>query len=109
MEDKELKELMLASKLKASENLKDRIIHQINAEKGLIPKSHKVKTSNGSYFYILRVMYLFLLILAAYFYFQTDGNPFQSQTFVISTLFIASTFSLYWFVNVYVDYRKTKV
>ena len=108
MEDNELKKSLLASKLKASENLKARIIHQINAEKALIPKSHKVKTSTGSHFYILGVMYLFLMALVAYFYFQTDGNPFQSQTYIISTLFIASSFSLYWFINVYVDYKRIK-
>ena len=109
MEDKELKELILSPKIEAKENLKNRIMHQINAEKVLIPKKQNTTTnSTENHFYIFGIMYILLLTLIAYFYFQTDGKPLQSQTYVISTLFIAGTFNLYWIINVYVDYKRVK-
>lgn len=108
MEEKELKDLLAETKLMADDKLKDRIIHQINAEKALIPKKQKATNSTGSYFYIFGVMYLLLLTLSVYFYHQTEGNPFQSQTFIVATIFTASTFSFYWLILVYGDYKKMK-
>ena len=109
MEDKELKEMLSTSKLKATDNLKDRIIHQINTEKVLMPSSRKTSSpSIGSHFSIFGIMYVLLLTLIGYFYFKTDGNPLESTSFVISLLFTASTFSIYWLIIVYVDFRKMK-
>lgn len=107
MEDKELKEMLASTKLKADDNLKNRIVHQINAEKELIPAKQKVSTTSfGNHFYILGIMYAMLLVLIGYFYFKTDGNPFQSLSFVIPALFIASTFSIYWLIIVYNESKK---
>lgn len=108
MEEKELKEMLAASKMKADERLKDRIIHQINAENSLIPKKQKTIKSTGNHFYIFGIMYFLLLTLVAYFYYQTDGNPFHSQTFIIATILVASTFNLYWLIIVYGDYKKIR-
>lgn len=109
MEEKELKKLLSTTKVKADGNLKDRIVHQINAERELIPTKRKVyNTEFSSHLSILGIMYVMLLILAGYFYQRTDGNLFQSTSFITSALCIASIFSIYWLITVYVDYKKLK-
>ena len=96
MEDKELKDKLLLSKLKADDNLKDRIIHQIEAEKALIPKTNKSSlVSKENYFHIFGIMYGIIMVLAVYFYDQTEKNPFESNTFVFSAIFVAGSFSTF--------------
>lgn len=109
MEDKDLKQLLSKTKLKADDALKSRIVHQINAEKALIPvklKSHATITGNN--LSLLGIMYAMLISVVGYFYVKTDGNPFQSSSFILATTFTAATFSIYWLLVVYADYRKLK-
>lgn len=109
MEENELKQLLSTTKVTANEKLKDRIVHQINTEKELIPAKRKPSyTSSDSHFSILGIMYALLIALIGYFYLKTDGNPFQSLSFVIWALFISITFSIYWFITVYDDFRNSK-
>lgn len=109
MEDKELRQVLSATKLKADEQLKSRIIHQIHAEKALIPAKQKSDVStNENHLSLLGTMYAMLLSLIAYFYIKTDGNPFESSAFVLFIIFTAATFSMYWLLIVYTDYRKLK-
>ncbi|WP_107038171.1 hypothetical protein [Brumimicrobium mesophilum] len=109
MEDKELKDKLLLSKLKAEDKLKDRILHQINAEQALIPKKRKSKrASKENYFSIFGIMYAVILSLGVYFYSQTEKNPLESNTFVFSVIFVAGSFSIYWFLMVYMNYKKVK-
>lgn len=109
MEDKELKDKLLLSKLKAEDKLKDRILHQINAEQALIPKKRKSKRgSKESYFSIFGIMYAVILVLGFYFYSQTDGKLLESNSFLVSVIMTAGSFSIYWFLTVYMSYRKVK-
>lgn len=109
MEDKELKDKLLLSKLKADDNLKDRIIHQINAEQALIPKRPKsANVAKEDYFYIFGIMYVFILVLGAYFYMRTDGNPMESNVFIYSAIMVAGLFSMHWFLTVFMNYKKVK-
>ncbi len=107
MEDREIKKLLSTTKMKAEDKLKARIIHQINSEKVLIQAKRKsISTTSGNHFSTLGIMYILLLSLTGYFYYKTDGNLFQSSLFILYALFIASTFSIYWFITVYYDYKK---
>lgn len=109
MEEQELKKLLSTTKVKAGERLKDRIVHQINAEKALIPVKQKTSsTSLIGQLSILGIMYALLIMLAAYFYYKTNGSPLQSTTFIYSAILIASTFSFYWLYTVYDDAKKSK-
>lgn len=109
MEDKNLKKTLSTTKIKADKGLKNRVLHQIEAEKHLVSTKQKGGTKSWtSYLSILGVMYAFLLVLTSYFYIKTDGNLFQSTTYIVSALFLASVFSIYWFTVIYDDYKKSK-
>ncbi len=109
MEEREFKILLSATKVKANKKLKDQILHQIKAEKELVP-TQQSQTSKiaSSHFSVLGMMYLSLLILTGYFYMKTGGELLQSKAFILSALMLSSLFSIYWFITVYDDYKKSK-
>jgi len=91
-EDKQFRELLQDSKLTASENLRYRIMHQIEVEKTLTPK--KIKSEKGvvkSLLSIAGVMY-FIIVAIAFGTYLTGGIESLLSTDFL--LFIAGTTSI---------------
>ena len=109
MEERELKKVLSGTKIKANNDLKVRIKHQIEAEKELMP-AQRVRTSKvtNSHLSVLGAMYLFLFLLTGFFYVKTEGDILQSKSFILSALLLSSLFSIYWLITVYDDYKKLK-
>lgn len=107
MKENELKQHLSRTKLKADKELKDRIVHQIQTEKELMPSKSRVSnTSFGNSFSGFGIMYIVLLALECCFYSITDGKPLQSISFVVSAITVSSTFSIYWLITTYDDYKS---
>ncbi len=102
-EEDKLRGIMQGSKEKASENLKYRIMHQIEAEKAVAPKKLNTSKEPGSVIRELRsifgTMYAVLagMIAAAYFIF---GQEFLlSSEFIGASVFVAFVFSMLWLIS----------
>lgn len=102
-EEDKLRSMMQGAKETASENLKYRIMHQIEAEKALAPRKLKRSKESGNVIRelgsIFGTMYAVLagMIAAAYFIF---GQEFLlSSEFIGASVFVAFVFSMLWLIS----------
>lgn len=106
-EEESIKKLIEASKVKAPENLKYRIMNQIESEKTITPQHTPIKsTPNRESGSVLRdlgsifgTMYsvLAVMILGAY---LMQGKDFLlSPQFMGALIYVASIFSLFWLIS----------
>lgn len=102
-EEERVRILMRETKEKAPENLKYRIMHQIEAEKALAPRKLKRSKESGNVIRelgsIFGTMYAVLagMIAAAYFIF---GQEFLlSSEFIGASVFVAFVFSMLWLIS----------
>ena len=107
--DDPLKDLLSGTRLKAGENLKYRIMQQIETEKALSPRKIKSSTpSIGSMFSIFGVMYLLIAIIGGGVYLTGGQEALKSATFFLPIMLVASVCSLFWMISVYDDRRRSK-
>lgn len=108
-QDDKLKELLSGSGMKASENLKFRIMHQIEAEKSL---SRKEKPDTRPFitnmFSIFGVMYLLIAIVGLTVYFMGGKSALESVVFFVPVILIASVCAMFWLISAYDDRRHSK-
>lgn len=111
MQEDELKQLMKGSKLKASENLKYRIIQQIESEKALSKNKESLKPSPifGNMFAIFGVMYGLIIGLGIMFYISGGMEQILSGQFIIIAGMIASISGFFWLITVFDDRRHEKL
>ena len=102
-EEDKLRSMMQGAKETASENLKYRIMHQIEAEKALAPRKLQRSKESGNVIRelgsIFGTMYAVLagMIAAAYFIF---GQEFLlSSEFIGASVFVAFVFSMLWLIS----------
>lgn len=109
MQDDKLKDLLSGSGMKASENLKFRIMHQIEAEKSLSRKEKPdIRPFISNMFSIFGVMYLLIVILALAVYFMGGKSALESVVFFIPVILIASVCAVFWLISSYDDRRQSK-
>lgn len=109
MKEDNFKNIMKASKLEASENFKDRVMHQIEMSEALRPK----KQTSVSYtpqvnFGVFGVMYVILLLVAVFFYFDKGNNLLNSNQFYKIIIFISMVSSVFYLISVFDDALKMK-
>ncbi len=98
-----MRAMMQGAKEKASENLKYRVMRQIEAEEAVAPRKFKASKEPGNVIRelgsIFGTMYavLAVMIVAAYFIF---GKEFLlSSEFIGASAFVAFVFSMLWLIS----------
>jgi|SRR5690554_2127730 len=103
-DDEKIRQLISPAKMKAPENLKYRIMHQVEYENALSPeKSIKNKSSNRNNSTIIRelgsifgAMYAVIAIMAIIAYFIQGAMFYQSIEFWGAITLVALIFSFFW-------------
>lgn len=111
-EDEQLRKILSSSKINASENLKYRIMRQIEAENSLLPKKEKPIKVSGN---ILKemgihfgIMYAVLAVMIAGVYFFLGKELLLSPQFIWTVILVASVFSLLWLISRLDSYLRDK-
>lgn len=107
IEDEKLKDLLSGTKLKASDNLKYRIMQQIETESAL---SKKVKVNKresilGNFFSVYGIVYALIILLGGAFYLNGGKDSLLSPSFfglVILLITVGSAF----FIITLLDTRR---
>jgi len=107
-----IREMMLSERKKAPENLKFRIMQQIETEKALTPQQSKPRKRSGTLLgemgAIFGSMYAVLaaMIMGAY---LLEGTDFLlSPRFIATVVLVASVFSLFWLMTRFDAYLRGK-
>ncbi len=102
-EDEKLRQILSSTKIEAPENLKHRIMRQIEAESALTPQKVKPKKETGNLLRemgsIFGTMYAVLAILIAGAWFLFGKEFLFSQQFLGTVVLVASIFSLLWLIS----------
>ena len=109
MQDDKLKNLLAGTSVKAGENLKYRIMQQIETEKALSHK--KVKSSRplvGNTITTLGVIYILIAIVGVSTFFTGGKEALSSVSFFAPAILIASTGSIFWMISVFDERRRSK-
>ena len=100
-EDELIRQLMRSAKEQAPENLKYRIMQQINTENALTPKPAPIKkrTENvlRDFINIFGTMYALLALLTGIAYLSKDENFLLSPEFIGVVLLVTVVASTFWF------------
>jgi hypothetical protein len=111
-EEQWLGQLMSGTKLQASDNLKYRIMQQIETEKSLSRQNGQGSFSPlRSMFSVFGVVYLVLIALVAGIYFILGKDALVSSTTCLAVLMITFVGGLFWMFSIFDDrrrYRKGK-
>lgn len=104
-----LKQILAGSKLKGSDNLKYRIMHQIEMEKTIL-KERKTDTRPfvANMFTIFAIMYLLIAIIGGLVYFGGGKEALSSIAFFIPAILVASVCGVFWMISTYDDRRVSK-
>ncbi|MFV0535869.1 MAG: hypothetical protein ACK5M3_00690 [Dysgonomonas sp.] len=109
MHDDKLKDLLFGTNVKAGENLKYRIMQQIETEKAL---SHKKVNSSrplvGNTITILGVIYILIAIVGVSTFFTGGKEALNSISFLAPIILIASAGSIFWMISVFDERRRSK-
>lgn len=109
MQDNKFKELLSGSKIKASDNLKYRIMHQIETEKALSPKKGmNPRSMISSMVTIFGIMYILIILIGIYAYSTSGKTAFESAAFFIPVILISSVCVIFWMISTYDDNRRSK-
>lgn len=95
--------MMQSAKIEASENLKHRIIHQIEAEKALTPQRVKPKRETANvlkdFKAIFGVMYLLLCGLSVFTVIFSGTKALSSSQFILTAGLIFVVFASFWAIT----------
>mgnify|MGYP001065181764 CR=1 FL=1 len=110
-EDAIIKELLSGTKMKAGENLKFRIMQQIETEAALSRKQ-KVSAQPVSVLKnmlsIFGVMYALIALVAVGTFLIGGKEALESITFFTPVIMIASVCGIFWMISAYDDRRRSK-
>lgn len=107
--DDKIKELLAGTKLKASGNLKYRIMQQIETEKVLSRQQEKKDSSIWSNFSILGGMYAAIIIVCGIIYMFVGPEVLQNTNLLIMpAVFIAAIGSMFFLISTFDDRRQSK-
>lgn len=103
-EDELMRELVRYGKTSAPENLKYRIMHQIQTEQALksrqeFPTRRRQENIWGEFKTIFGIMYAVLAVVAAGTFFLKGKEFFLSAQFWNIVIVVASVFSIFWMIT----------
>lgn len=106
-QDERLKILLGGTRLRAGENLKFRIMHQIETENALLRKMQKKQNrSIWGNFSILAVMYVIIAVVGGGIYYSLGENALESSAFYLPMIFIAAVCGVFFLISTFDDRRK---
>lgn len=109
MEEKQIRKILSDTKIPAGENLKFRIMQQIETESALSKKKAKNSFSIlGNMYSIFGVMYVVIAIVMAFVYFSAGQEAIKSTYMYLAVILISSVCSLFWMLSVYDEKRRKK-
>lgn len=108
-DDKTIKELLNGTKLKADDNLKYRIMQQIETEK-VFYKKKETNTSPGlsTMFALFGIMYLVIALVGGGIYMTKGSEALMSTEFLMPVLLITSICSIFLMITELDERRKSK-
>lgn len=110
-QDEQIRKLFSGTQLKAGENLKYRIMQQIETESVLVGKKAKGKSVMpliNSMVSVFGVMYALIGIIAVGVFFAGGKSALESVTFFIPVLMVATICILFLMISVFDDKRRDK-
>lgn len=108
-EDALFKEILSGTKMKAGENLKFRIMQQIQTETALSRKKKEAsRPLIGNMFSIFGVMYALIVAVGLGVYFMGGVSALESLLFFLPVILIASVCGMFWMISAYDDRRRSK-
>jgi len=108
-EDAIFKELLSGTKMKAGENLKYRIMQQIQTEAAFARKKKAISNPMiGNMFAIFGVMYALIVVVGLGVYFIGGTGALESIMFFLPVIMIASVCGMFWMISAYDDRRRSK-
>lgn len=112
LQDDQIKELLASTKIRASENLKHRIMHQIETEKALAQREIKARKSKNidipNIFSVLGIAYLLILAMGIGIYYYGGTEALISTTSLGAASLIIATGSAYWMICYFDSKLKIK-
>ena len=111
IQDDKIKEILALSKIKAGENLKYRIMQQIETESVLSVKKSKGRNLMpliGNSVIIMGIMHALVIMVAIGFYFMGGVESLNSFTFFMPVIMISLVCSMFWMISIYDDKRRFK-
>lgn len=109
MEDKQMRKILSGTKIPAGDNLKFRIMQQIETESALSKKKAKSSFSTiGSMYSIFGVMYVVISLVLLFVYFSAGQEAMKSTPVYLVVILISSVCSLFWMLSVYDEKRRKK-
>lgn len=107
--EKNNKMLLQNTKLVASDNFSQRVMHQIQQEKALISQKSSYSTMNASdtllYFLISSSIIFCIGVIC---FFKTEQNPLENSRFITAILFVGFISSITWFLLIVDNFRLNK-
>ena len=109
--DETVRRLMQSAQKKAPDNLKFRIMHQIETEAALSKKQESVKTNQQhplkSFWSIFGVMYAIIALILGFAYFTKGADHLLSKEIIGAVVFVSFLFACYWLMTKVEElYRK---
>ncbi len=111
MQDESIRKLFSGTKIKAGENLKYRIMQQIETESALSAKKSKSKSLFPlieNMLSVFGVMYALIALVAIGVILMRGTEALQSLVFFVPVIMIASVCGLFLMISVYDDKRRLK-
>lgn len=109
-DNQQIKELLSGIKLEAGDNLKYRIMHQIEAEKALSRKAKSgfSRSAIRSFFSVFGIMYAVITIIGLGIYLSAGKSALGSSAFYIPVLLVIFICGLYWMITSLDDRLREK-
>ncbi len=108
-DDQKIKELLSGTRLKAGDNLKYRIMQQIETEKALSRKAAgKSIPALRNILPVLVIMYILIAVVGVALYLMGGESQLTSLSFYVPISLILFVGSLFWMVSCLDDSRRTK-
>lgn len=109
MQDDKLKALLSGTKIKASDNLKFRIMQQINTEKALSrKKATQSRPVLSNMFTVFGIMYAIIAVIGFGIYSSAGMEGLSSTSFYIPVILVSSICAMYWTITSLDDRRQSK-
>ncbi len=109
IEDIQLKKILPETKITAGNNLKFRIMQQIETEKAFSKKKANSSFSILSNMYsIFGIMYAIIAVIAGFVYFSAGKEAVESTYMYLTIILVTSVCSVFWMLSVYDEKRRKK-
>ena len=111
MQDDKIKEILSFSKMKAGENLKYRIMQQIETESVFSEKKSKSKNLApiiGSSFVVIGIMCALVVVVALGVYIVGGIEALNSSMFFAPMIMVSMVCSVFWMISIFDDRKRIK-